>query len=106
MSRNEVGVERLLIDACKEYKIYQHKGNSSHLRGFPDRVIYNQYTKKILHVEVKYGSSYKQTKMQKRFQRIIEEAGGNYFLITGVQEMREFIDKHIKVEVKECQDTE
>lgn len=90
----EEDVENMLINACQELG-YKCLKSEKLTRGFPDRMVFIPNVG-IHYVEIKLGSSYKQTKQQRYWQSIIERSQEAYFLITGAVEMQDYIDKHIK----------
>lgn len=100
MKLYEKQVEKMLVDACRRNKIYEHKGFPQ-IKGHPDRVIYNHKINEIHFVEIKNETYYGQTENQKKWQKIIENAGGKYFLINGEKEMKEYIKKYIENESEE-----
>jgi hypothetical protein len=89
----EKKVEKLLTDMLDRNEIFHIKGNPIGLKGFPDRLI---FAHELYFVEVKVGkelgSYYKQTKMQKFWQKKIEESNANYRLLTGFKEVRAFME--------------
>ena len=75
-------------------KIFHFKGNPGGLKGYPDRLVFDD---KIYFCEIKLGkdegSYYKQTPMQKWWQKKIEHSGGIYVLLVGKKEIESFVDK-------------
>lgn len=90
---SETELENHLESLLDAKGIFHIKGISRGLKGFPDRQI---FAHKIFYVEVKLGkelgSYYKQTKMQKWWQKTIEASNGNYVLLTGIKEVEDFVN--------------
>lgn len=96
MAMLERMIEQRLIYACKKHKIKTIKGDAKNNKGFPDRIIFNHYLHAILYVEIKNDSYYKQTPLQKEWEMIIKNSGGHFFLVNGIDEMNDFINKYIR----------
>lgn len=94
-------LEKKVEDAFKRAldleKIVNIKGNPRGLKGFPDRLV---FADRIYFVEIKVGKSggsyYKQTPMQKYWEKVITEAKGEYVLIDGLDQAKEFAEKIIR----------
>lgn len=95
MATTEKALENRLIKICKKNSIKTIKGFG---RGFPDRIIFVASLRQIHYVELKNSKYYTQTKLQQYWQKIIESAGGKYFLINGDDELNEYIKKYISTE--------
>jgi hypothetical protein len=91
--RNELNIEKRLIDLLKQKNIFNVKGNSYNMKGFPDRLV---FADKIYFVELKLGkeegSYYGQQPMQKWWQNKITEANGNYILLKGLREVEFWVE--------------
>ena len=74
-------------------KIFHFKGNPGGLKGYPDRLV---FADKIYFCEIKLGkeegSYYKQSPMQKWWEKKIQESGGTYVLLVGKNEVEGFVD--------------
>lgn len=92
----EARMEKKLIQACRTYGVKSIKGDARQHAGYPDRVIYNTKRGLIHHVELKADTNYKQTVLQNQWEMIIKQSGGDYFLINGVTELNEYINKYLK----------
>lgn len=99
MATTEKNLENKFINICKKYHVKTIKGDSRNNVGFPDRMVFNHHTRTIHFIEFKNETYYPHTIPQKKWQELIEQSGGTYFLINGEQEMKNYIDKYIKVEV-------
>ena len=96
MYKVENDVEDMLVKACKRLGIRCPKGKSKNNKGYPDRIVYHRIRHEIYHVEVKNQTYWEQQVLQKEWQVHIEESGGKYFLIDGVEEMKQFIERWIE----------
>ncbi len=74
-------------------KIFHFKGNPGGLKGYPDRLV---FADKIYFCEIKLGkeegSYYKQSPMQKWWEKKIQDSGGTYVLLVGKNEVEAFVD--------------
>ena len=90
----EEDLETLFTDLLEEKDIFNVKGISRGLKGFPDRMVFSD---NVYFVELKVGkeggSYYKQTKMQFRWQCTINGSNGYYVLLVGEQAIRDFVAK-------------
>jgi hypothetical protein len=84
----EKELERYLGKLLDKKNIFHFKGNPGGLKGYPDRLVFSD---KIYFCEIKKGSYYKQTPMQKWWQDKIEKAGGEYRLLTGKTQIELFV---------------
>jgi hypothetical protein len=93
MKRNELSVEKRLVDILKRRGIFSIKGNSYNMKGFPDRLV---FADQIYYVEVKLGkeegSYYGQQPMQKWWEEKIKSSKGNYVLLKGLREVEEWAE--------------
>jgi hypothetical protein len=93
MLRNELAIEKRLINLLKQKDIFNVKGNSYNMKGFPDRLV---FADKIYFVELKLskeeGSYYVQQPMQRWWQDKITEANGNYILLKGLREVEAWVE--------------
>lgn len=96
-SVSEDALEKRFCKVCKENGIKTIKGNAHNNKGFPDRMVFGQKNRFIHYVELKNGTYYKQTILQAEWQKIIEESGGNYFLLNGDKEVNDYLDKYVKI---------
>jgi hypothetical protein len=87
----EKDVEKMLIDACDaKFHLITVKSECVS-KGFVDRIVFDLEKKRIHFVEIKNKTRYKRTALQKEWAKVIQLSGGEYHLIDGVDEMREFI---------------
>lgn len=90
----EKELENYFKKLLDEYDIQHFKGNPYNLKGFPDRMVFGD---EIYFVEIKVGkdggSYYEQTPTQKYWQKLISRSLGNYVLLTGKEEIEEFVEK-------------
>ncbi len=88
----EKQVEDYLIKLLDEKGIFHFKGKVEGLKGYPDRTILSD---REYHAETKVGknggSYYKQTPLQKWWQRKFERANSVYVLLTGFKEVEDFV---------------
>jgi hypothetical protein len=93
MKTNELYVEKRLVDILKRRRIFNVKGNSYNMKGFPDRLV---FADEIYFVEVKLGkeegSYYGQQPMQKWWEETITKSKGNYVLLKGLKEVEEWAE--------------
>lgn len=86
-------LERYFGKLLDKKKIFHFKGNPGGLKGYPDRLV---FADKIYFCEIKLGkqdgSYYKQTPMQKWWQKKIEDANGTYVLLVGKKEVEQFVE--------------
>jgi hypothetical protein len=94
MKLNEINIEKRLVDILKRRSIFNVKGNSYNMKGFPDRLV---FADEIYFVEVKLGkeegSYYGQQPMQKWWEEKITKSKGNYVLLKGMKEVEEWAEK-------------
>lgn len=97
----ERDVEMLLKNLLDKEGIFHFKGNPMNLKGYPDRMV---FADEIYFVEVKVGkqggSYYKQTPTQKYWEGMIKKSKGNYVLLTGKEEVKDFVSKLKKALIK------
>jgi hypothetical protein len=90
--KNEIAVERRLIELLHKKNIFNVKGNAYNLKGYPDRLV---FADKIYFVEVKVGkemgSYYGQTPMQKWWEKKIKDSAGTYVLLKGLKEVENWV---------------
>lgn len=91
----EKQVEAMLVKACKKKHFRCVKGSTLNNIGFPDRIVFNTDTQRILFVEIKNETSYKLTATQLLWKSIIAKSGGEFFHVNGEEEMEAFIQTHI-----------
>jgi len=91
----ENDVEKMLVDACAIRGIRCIKGKTAIGTGFPDRIVFHRFRKKIYYIEVK-NQNYEQQLDQKEWEKHIRESGGEFFLIDGPVEMKRFIKGFIE----------
>ena len=93
MKTNELYVEKRLVDILKRRRIFNVKGNSYNMKGFPDRLV---FADEIYFVEIKLGkeegSYYGQQPMQKWWEETITKSKGNYVLLKGLKEVEEWAE--------------
>ncbi len=93
MKLNELNIEKRLVDILKRRGIFNVKGNSYNMKGFPDRLV---FADEIYFVEVKLGkeegSYYGQQPMQKWWEDKITKSKGNYVLLKGMKEVEEWAE--------------
>lgn len=89
----EETLENFFKKLLDEKGIFHIKGISRGVKGFPDRKV---FAEEIYYVELKVGkengSYYTQTKMQKWWQDKIEKSNGRYVLLTGKNEIIQFVN--------------
>lgn len=94
-------VEGKLVKELKKMGVFNCKGNPKQLRGFPDRMVF--INQKIIFVECKagaeFGSYYRQTELQKRWQKQIEASGCEYKIVEGTSGVKTFIEE-LKKEIE------
>ncbi len=98
-------LEDYLKDELDKRNIYNFKGNSKGLKGFPDRVI---MAKTIYYIELKLGeengSYYKQSKMQKKWEQQINQTTSKYYIVYNRTEIdslvKEIYDECVKYDIK------
>jgi len=93
----EKDIEKKIVNACAKRGVKCVKGNPTNKRGFPDLIIFNNIVKEIHWLENKLGSYYGQTPTQRKWQKIIEDSGGKYFLIRDIEEANAYIEKYLKI---------
>lgn len=88
----ETPLEKYFTDALEDIGIKTIKGNSKGIKGFPDRIV---FAHQIFYIELKVGkeggSYYKQTPMQKYWEKIITKSNGLYRLLEGQKQVDDFI---------------
>ena len=93
MKLNELNIEKRLVEILKRRGIFNVKGNSYNMKGFPDRLV---FADEIYFVEVKLGkeegSYYGQQPMQKWWEDKITKSKGNYVLLKGLKEVEEWAE--------------
>jgi hypothetical protein len=93
MKLNELNIEKRLVEILKRRGIFNVKGNSYNMKGFPDRLV---FADEIYFVEVKLGkeegSYYGQQPMQKWWEDKITKSKGNYVLLKGLREVEEWAE--------------
>ncbi len=92
MKTNELYVEKRLVDILKRRGIFNVKGNSYNMKGFPDRLV---FADEIYFVEIKLTkeeSEYGQQPMQKWWEDKITASKGNYVLLKGLREVEEWAE--------------
>ncbi len=93
MKVNELQVEKRLVDILKRRGIFNVKGNSYNMKGFPDRLV---FADEIYFVELKVGkeegSYYGQQPMQIWWQEKITKSKGNYVLLKGLREVEQWAE--------------
>ena len=104
MAISEKALENKLQKTCKKYGIKTVKGDSRNNVGFPDRILFNPNTQQIHFIELKNQTYYKQTPPQKKWQEMIERAGGKYFLIDGSEELEKYLNTYVIPNVPSFED--
>lgn len=94
MKTNELYIEKRLVDILKRRGIFNVKGNSYNMKGFPDRLV---FADEIYFVELKVGkeegaSYYGQQPMQIWWQEKITKSKGHYVLLKGLREAEEWAE--------------
>ncbi len=97
MAKSETALEKRFNTELAKIGVRTVKGNAMFNKGFPDRMV---FADKVYYVELKNDTYYGQTKLQKEWQRIIEQSRGTYYLLNGDAEVEAFI-KMIKEKVEE-----
>lgn len=98
MAISESRLEKRLIRALKKRNVKNIKGDSTNNVGFPDRIIFNHLVREIHYVELKNDTYYKQTIPQKKWQEIILNAGGRYFLLNGDDDVNAYIRNYVIIQ--------
>jgi ribosomal protein S17E len=87
-------IEGYLIKLLNEKGIFHFKGKVDGLKGYPDRTVLADFE---YHVETKvskeYLSYYKQTPMQKWWQKKFENSNAKYILLEDFEEVENFVAK-------------
>lgn len=91
MATTEKELEKNFCNELKKNGIKTIKGSSKNNKGFPDRIVFAKSG--IYFVELKNDTYYGQTKLQKYWEQIITQSGGEYYLLNGETETKEFIKK-------------
>jgi hypothetical protein len=87
----EKHVEKYVQDLCKKNRSKCVKMIPDNETGIPDRIIFDRKNKKIYFIELKNETNYQLQKKQEEWKEIIEQCGGEYFLIDGIAEAKKFI---------------
>lgn len=90
----ENNVENYLVRKCKILGFHSVKSETI-TKGFVDRIIFAK-EKGIFYVEIKNKTNYQQKKIQKHWMNIIKQSGGKYFIIDGIEEMKQFIKEELE----------